>query len=110
MFLQENALFQVVVSPPFASVTGYDIDHMESDDNETTNLIIVVFPEPSELKTIVEVSWLGSSVIILVRNHCSMVGNLPQYLGFQVLGFNVCLKTLETMMSTSTQESLIVWE
>jgi hypothetical protein len=36
MFLQEAAIFQVILPPPFASVTGYDIDHMESDDNETT--------------------------------------------------------------------------
>jgi hypothetical protein len=36
IFLQEAAIFQVIVSPPFASVAGYDIDHMESDDNETT--------------------------------------------------------------------------
>jgi hypothetical protein len=73
-------------------------------------LIIVVFPGASELNTIVAVSWLGSNVIILVRNHCSMVGNLTLCLGFLVLAFNDCLKTLETMMSPSTQESLIVWE
>jgi hypothetical protein len=56
------------------------------------NQIIVVFPEASELKTIVAVSWLGSSVIILVRNHCSMVGNLTQYLEFQVLDFQRLLE------------------
>jgi hypothetical protein len=50
MFLQENALFQVIVSPPFASVAGYDIDHMESDDNETTKTDHRCLPRSKRVK------------------------------------------------------------
>jgi hypothetical protein len=84
MFLNEAALFQVVVSRPCASVAGYDIDPMEPDDNETTKTDHRCLPRCKRVKY--------DRVIVMARIQRDCLGpkalfdgrQLTQCLGFQV--------------------------